>query len=104
MVLSAPATTTQLGLLLHAAAVMTAPEIVGKVEHLRSRHETGLLRRQVGREVLMKLRRVEISEIVCRLLYRTRLAQVTWEALPVVSLVLSRVGHVRRDVYKTGDG
>ena len=30
-------------------------EIVGEVEYLRAGHETGLLRRQVGCEVLMKL-------------------------------------------------
>ncbi len=79
-------------------------EIVGKVEYLRSRHESSLLRRQISCEVLMKLRGVEVSETVHRLPYRTRLAEVAWEALAVVRLVLSRVGHVRRDVYKTGDG
>src|ERR1700730_4529689 len=79
-------------------------EIVSKVEHLRSRHELGLLGRQVGGEVIMKLRGVEVSETVRCLLYGTRLAEVAWEALAVVRLVLSRVGHVRRDVYKTGDG
>src|SRR6266487_6620016 len=56
-------------------------EIVGQVEHLRSRHESGLLRRQVGCEVLMKLCGVEVSETVCRLLYRSRLAEIAREAL-----------------------
>src|SRR6266478_7874553 len=78
-------------------------EIVGQVEHLRSRHESGLLSRQVGCEVLMKLRRVEVSETVRRLLYRSRLAEVTWEALPVVSLILSRIWHVGRDVDQTNN-
>src|SRR6266478_9540803 len=73
-------------------------EIVGQVEHLRSRHESCLLSRQVGCEVLMKLRGVEVSETVCRLFYRSRLAQVTWEAFSVVSLVLSIIWHVGRDV------
>src|SRR4029077_7933203 len=34
---------------------------------------------------------------------RTRLAEVTWEALSVVSLILSSVWHVGRDVHQTGD-
>src|SRR6266478_7643021 len=49
----------------------------------------------------MKLRWVEVSETVCCLLYRTRLAEVTWEALSVVRLVLSSVWHVSRDVHQT---
>src|SRR6266404_2151788 len=64
-------------------------EIVGQVEHLRSRHESGLLRRQIGCEILMKLRGVQVSETVCRLLYCSRLAQVTWESLSVVSFILA---------------
>jgi hypothetical protein len=51
----------------------------------------------------MKLRGVEVSETVCRLLHRTRLAEVTREALSVVGLVLSSVWHVRRDVHQTGN-
>jgi hypothetical protein len=77
-------------------------EIVGHVEHLRPRHESSLLSRQVGGEVLRKLRGVEVSETVCRLLYRSRLAEVTWEALSVVSLILSSIWHVGRDVHQTG--
>ena len=50
MVLSAAATNIQLGLLLHAAVVMTA-EVVSQVEYLRSRHESGLLSWQVSCEV-----------------------------------------------------
>src|SRR6266478_4136342 len=64
-------------------------EIVGQVEDLRARHESSLLRRQIGCEVLMKLRGVEVSETVCRLLYRSRLAEVTWESFSIVSLILS---------------
>src|SRR5258708_3816300 len=79
-------------------------EIVSLVEHLRARHEGRLLGRQVGCEVLMKLRGVEVSETVCRLLYCSRLAEVTWEALSVVSLIFSSVGHVGRDVHQTSDG
>src|SRR6266481_1153731 len=77
-------------------------EIVGCVEHLRSRHESGLLSRQVSCEVLMKLRGVEVSETVCRLFYRSRLAQVTGEAFSVVTLILSSVWHVGRDVDQSG--
>src|SRR5260370_16333655 len=51
----------------------------------------------------MKLRGIEVSEPVCRLVYRRRLAEVTWEALSVVSLVLSRVWHVGRNVYQTNN-
>src|SRR6266852_1379354 len=79
-------------------------EIVSLVEHLRARHEGRLLGRQVGCEVLMKLRGVEVSETVCRLLYCSRLAEVTGEALSVVSLIFSSVGHVGRDVHQTSDG
>src|SRR6267143_7291103 len=77
-------------------------EIVGQVEDLCARHESGLVRRQVGCEVLMKLRGVEVSETVCRLLYRVRLAEVTGEALSVVSLILSSIWHVGSDVHQTG--
>src|SRR5882762_4934743 len=59
-------------------------EIVRCVEHLRSRHESSLLGRQVGCEVLMKLRGVEVSETIGCLLYSPRLAEVTWEALSVI--------------------
>jgi hypothetical protein len=49
-------------------------EIVGEVEYLRARHESSLLSRQIGCEVLMKLRRVEVTETVWRFLDRARLA------------------------------
>jgi hypothetical protein len=51
----------------------------------------------------MKLCGVEVSETVCRLLYRT-IAEVTWEALSVVSLIFSSVWHMRRDVHQSSDG
>src|SRR5206468_8928242 len=50
------------------------------VQHLRLRHESGLLSRQIGGEVLMKLRGVEVGETVYRLLYCSRFTEVTWEA------------------------
>ena len=78
-------------------------EIVSKVEHLRSRHESGLLSRQVGCEVLMKLRGIEVGETVWGLLYRSRLAEVTWETLSVVSLIFASIWHVGRDVHQSGD-
>ena len=62
MVRSFVATNIQLGLFLHAAVVINSFEVVSCVERLRSRHESGLLRRQVSGEVLMKLRGVEVSE------------------------------------------
>jgi len=103
MVLSAPATTIQLGLLLHAAVVMTALKLSAKLSTLRARHESGLLSRQIGCEVLMKMGGVEISKPVYSLLYRSRLAEVTWKALPVVSLILSSIWHVGRDVNQSRD-
>ena len=51
-------------------------EVVGEIGHLRSRHESGLLRREVGCEVLMKLRGVEVRETVCGLPYSSRLAEI----------------------------
>src|ERR1700730_3643094 len=78
-------------------------EIVSCVEHLRSRRESGLLWRQVFREVLLKLRGVEIGETICRLLYRSRFAEVTWETLSVVCLILSSVWHMGRDIYQSGN-
>src|SRR6266550_9616357 len=51
----------------------------------------------------MKLRGVEVSETVCRFLYRSRLAEVTWETFSIVSLILSSVWHVGRNVDKSGN-
>ncbi len=47
----------------------------------------------------MKLCGVKVNETVSRLLYRSRLAEVTWETLSVVSLILSSIRHVGRDVH-----
>src|ERR1022692_583419 len=78
-------------------------EVFSFVQHLRARHESSLLSRQVSCKVLMKLRRVKVSETVRCLLYRGRLAEVTREALSVVSLILSRIRHVGCDVHQTGN-
>src|ERR1700724_3348547 len=51
----------------------------------------------------MKLRGVEIGETVGCLLYRSRLAELTWETLSVVCLILSSVWHVGRDIYQSGN-
>src|SRR3981081_4239141 len=51
----------------------------------------------------MKLGGVEKSETVSRLLYRRRLAEVAWESFPVVSLILSSIWHVGRDVHQSGN-
>jgi len=40
----------------------------------------------------MKLRGIQVSEAIYCLLYSTRLAEVTWEALSIVRLVLSGGG------------
>src|SRR5450755_4702988 len=68
-------------------------EILSLVQHLGSCHEGGLLRREIGCEVFMKLLRVEVGEAVGCLLYRVRLAEVAGEALSVVRLIFSRVWH-----------
>src|SRR6202035_4088299 len=68
-------------------------EIVSCVEHLRSRHERGLLSGQVSCEVLVKLRGIEVSETVRGLLYRGRFAEVTGEAFSLVCLILSSIWH-----------
>src|ERR1700730_1040888 len=52
----------------------------------------------------MKLRGIQVSEAVWRLLYRTRLAEVAREALPIVRLVLSSVWHVGCDVHQSDNG
>src|SRR5205807_109752 len=78
-------------------------EIVSQVKHLRSRHKSSLLSRKVGCEVLMKLRGIEVSETVCGLLYRSRLAEVTWKSLSIVSLILSRIRHMGRNVDQAGN-
>jgi hypothetical protein len=51
----------------------------------------------------MKLRGIEVSETVCGLLYRSRLAEVTWESLSIVSLILSCIRHVGRDIDQPGN-
>jgi hypothetical protein len=74
-------------------------EIASCVEYLRSRHEVGLLNRKIRCKLLMKLRGIKIRETIRRLLYRTRLAEVTREALAIVGFVLSGVWHVRCNVH-----
>jgi len=78
-------------------------EVVGEIGHLRSRHESGQLRRQVGCEILMKLRWIEVCETVSSLPYRGRFTEVTWESFSVVSLTLSSIWHMGRDVHQSSD-
>ncbi len=102
MILSFVATNIQLGFASPGSRCDDRFEIVSRVEHLRSCHESSLRGRQVSCEVLMKLRGVEVSETVGRLLYRSRLAEITGESLSVVSLTLSGIRHVSRDVNQPG--
>src|SRR5256885_5230233 len=51
----------------------------------------------------MKLRGVKIGEAVCRLPYCVRLAEIAWEALPIISFILSRIWHVGRDIHQAGN-
>src|SRR5580704_19091792 len=59
-------------------------EIVCKIEHLRARHECGLVGGKVSCEQFMKLRRVDIGETSWRFLYGPRFGEVAWKALSVV--------------------
>src|ERR1700683_328918 len=79
-------------------------EILSPVQHLRSRHEGGLPRQHVSCEVFVILRRVQVSKAVGCYLYRVGLTEVARKALAIVSLVLSGVRHVGRDIYESGDG
>jgi len=49
------------------------------------------------------MRGIEVSETVCGLIYRTRLAEVDWEALAVVGLILSGNLHVGLRYIPTSD-
>src|SRR5437867_5392335 len=51
----------------------------------------------------MELRGVKVGETVSRLLYRSRLAEVTWKTLSDVSLILASIWHVGSDVHQSGD-
>jgi hypothetical protein len=51
----------------------------------------------------MELGRIEVRETICRPLYRTRLTEVTGEALSVVGFVLSSVWHVRCNIHQSGN-
>src|SRR5580700_1260596 len=75
-------------------------KIICRIHHLRSRHESCLLSREVSREVFVKLRRVKISEAVRCFLYRGGFVEVTGKALSVVGLILASIRHVRGDVYQ----
>ena len=101
MVLSFVATNIQLGLVLHAAVVMTALKLSAALSTCDRAMKAACSSRQVGCEVLMELRGVEVSETVCGLLYRTRLTEVAWESFSVVSFILPSVWHVGSDVDQT---
>src|ERR1700733_3129516 len=79
-------------------------EIVRCIEYLRSCHESGLIHRKIGGKILMELGGIEVREAICRLLYRTRLAEVTREALSVVRFILSSVWHVGCNIDQSGNG
>src|ERR1700722_16045022 len=51
----------------------------------------------------MELGRIEVREAICCLLDRTRLAEITREALAIVGFVLSSVWHVRRYINQSGN-
>src|SRR5258705_2781227 len=81
-------------------------EDLGCCQYLRPRFEFGLLARQVGGEVLVEVRGVEVGEAVVRLLYRSFLLRGGAGHVLLLSkgaLVLSDVGSVRSDVHKSDD-
>ena len=49
----------------------------------------------------MKLRGIEVSKTVRRLFYRIGFAEIAWKALSVLSLTLSCIWHVGRDVNRS---
>ena len=63
-------------------------EVDGCVQYLRPRHECGLFLREIRCEVLMKLRRIEVREPVCRFFDRVRLGKVK-------GLVIGQEGDVK---------
>ena len=79
-------------------------EIHSCVEHLGSGHKGGLLNRQIGCKEKMKLRGVEKSKPICSRDHRGRLAEITWEALSVLRLTLSRIRHVSSNVHQSDNG
>ena len=103
MVRSLPATSIQLGLVLQAAVVMVAEKLLAKLRTCERAMKAGLLHEKIGSKVLMKLRRIEVRETICRLFQRTRFREVTRKALPVISFVFPSVWHVRCDVSQSGN-
>src|ERR1700740_2347839 len=64
-------------------------KIVSGVQDLRSRHQSCLIFRQVGCEVFVKLRGIEISETVSRFPYSIGFAEVAWKSFSIISLIFS---------------
>src|SRR5437899_1867165 len=75
-------------------------EVLSEIKDLGTGHEIGLRGGQIGSKVLMELRGIQVSETVGRFLDHGGLAEIAWESLSVLSLALSRVRHVGRDVYQ----
>ena len=103
MILSLAATSIQLGLLLQAGVVMTALKFSAALSTCDRAMKAACSADRSAAKYLMKLRGVKVSETVSGLLYRSRLAEITWEKLSLVSLILSSIWHVGSDVHQTGD-
>ena len=71
MVLSFVATNIQLDLLRHAGVVITALKLSAALSTCDRAMKAACSADRVGREVLMKLRGVEVRETVCGLPYST---------------------------------
>src|ERR1700683_4922591 len=74
-----------------------------RVEHLRARHECGLVGGKVSCEQFMKLRRVDICETVGRFLYGARFGEAARKALSVLGLFLAGIGHVGCDIHQANN-
>jgi hypothetical protein len=86
MVLSAPAISIQVGLLFHAAVVITALKLSAKLGTCDCAMKPACS--------------AERSAAKYSYLDPAQFHEVTWEALSVVSLIFSSVGHVGRDIHQ----
>ena len=78
-------------------------EDLGRGQHLRARCKLRPFARQIGREQLGKLRRVEIGESILRLLDRAvGLGQDAWRLPAERPLVFADIGRVRGDIMVFG--
>ena len=103
MILSAPATSAQLGFTFQAGSVTGAVNTPAAVNIWERASNAALLRRQVGREGFREGGRIEICVAVRCFLDRIRLARCARKAFSVRCLGLTRIRFARRDKYEPDD-